>query len=1067
MTTDDTQQILDRILGELKSSETTRCLNAINELKTLKFSSPAILSQLEKMAIHHEDNEVRNQARQSLVRPVHQVIRSRMNKLNRSDRNIILRQIEQWEQAGLLGSDVTQVLRGRYDFDTAPPPVAFSPVPVITDGTPSAPPPQPITAGPRPTLTQTLLSEASIRIYLYLGAFFVIASALILAAVVEAARLPILTAATLGFGGVSLLLRKHLPQPSFALFIVFSFLLPIDANVLEETIGFTEPSLSIYWTLIFLFMAAIWGLSVWFYGSRFFSAVAFVSLSLAFYRAAEIFNTELELQIFFGLLASLIGLAGTFVLRKWKDNKFSLPVFLLAHVQVLILLIASMGLGLYHVFGSGVSGGWWMLAALTWLTAASFYTSSDLLSPGLIFPWMAAAALVPLPWFILESLDAAQPVYAFGFWGWGAAFALASETVFRFSFERLKRYHWPFLAGSLPLFLTSFIVALFWERPVLTFAVFALSSLVYAVLHLFRPRWYVWSLALLSAMLAFFTFFYLPPIEYLEVPFVYQVLIASALLVVPELFTKSPISLNAQSRWPAIALGTSISLLGTTLALADTEHSGRGALTLIVYAILLTLHALHGKREWLGYIAAATESLAILYALDHFNLDLWLPAITLLSALYYTTGFFFRRMDDMKTWGIVLINSGLALGTLLSFSSLILSAETSGWYLILIAVMFSVELYARPLVWLEVVVETLLSMALYLILNDFHVDPIGHFLFGASLIWLGGDLIFKHLLRGKRVYRPIVLAAGYSLVFMGTFALGSEADPGVPALYFSLYAVFFAFYASMQREARLGYPATAFLPLAIIKLCEVVGFEKWIFPLIILSVLYYGSGYWLRRKQKGAGWDKTLLFSGLGLGILTSFAAPFHGGLDSSIPVAIAATLIAMEAFARRNVWWALPANALYLMSYFMILAELNVDEPQFYSIGTALLGMLMHYLLTRAGSKTGAFIAGMLSQLVLLGTTYIQMMSTEKLSFFFVLFIQSIIVLIYGLIQRSRSLVITPIAFAVIGVVTVVYSALKGLGPVILIGSTGLVLLMAGIVAVLMRERITKLGEQLSDWKP
>lgn len=150
-----------------------------------------------------------------------------------------------------------------------------------------------------------------------------------------------------------------------------------------------------------------------------------------------------------------------------------------------------------------------------------------------------------------------------------------------------------------------------------------------------------------------------------------------------------------------------------------------------------------------------------------------------------------------------------------------------------------------------------------------------------------------------------------------------------------------------------------------------------------------------------------------------------------------------------------------------MILFELNVDEPQYYSIGAALLGMLMHFLLTQAGSKTGAFLAGMLSQLVLLGTTYTQMVSTNRLSFFFVLFVQSMIVLIYGLIQRSRSLVIMPIVFAVLGVMTIVYSALKGLGPVILIGSTGVLLLMAGIIAVLLRERITRLGEQLSEWKP
>ena len=36
-----------------------------------------------------------------------------------------------------------------------------------------------------------------------------------------------------------------------------------------------------------------------------------------------------------------------------------------------------------------------------------------------------------------------------------------------------------------------------------------------------------------------------------------------------------------------------------------------------------------------------------------------------------------------------------------------------------------------------------------------------------------------------------------------------------------------------------------------------------------------------------------------------------------------------------------------------------------------ALLGILMHYLLTRAGSKRAAFLTGMFSQLVLLGTSY------------------------------------------------------------------------------------------------
>jgi hypothetical protein len=1063
---EDTQKILDEILENLKSSDSVRQVEGIHALEQVNYSSTLIFFELERLAIHGAE-DVREAALDALSSKSSQYISSQLSRLSKYDRITVLKEIEAWQQNGLIESDQAQVLRRRYDFEIQPRRSSKSETAAIREEQPPVPA-QVVPAGPRPSLMQTLLSEASIRIYLYLGAFFVIASALILAAVVEAARLPILAVATLAFGGVALGIRKRLPQPSFAFFIVFSFLLPIDANVLEDSIGFVEPFLSIYWTVIFLLMAAIWGFSVWFYESRFFSAVAFVSLSLAFYRAGTIFKTETELQIFFVMLASLAGLAGTFLLRKWKDSKFSLFVFLLAQVQVLGVLFTSLLFVAVHSFDSNISNGWWLLIALTWLSAASFYALSNLLTPTLFFPWMAVATLLPLPWFVLRAFDATQPGYVFGFWVWGAALGVVSEIAFRLPIEKIKRYHWAFLAGSVPLFLTAFSIALIWDQPVLTFGIFGLTAFLYASLHLVHPRWYVWSAALLSALSAYFTFFYLPILERLDVPIVYQLLILSTFLVLPELFARTPLSPKTETRWPAIALGVFISLFGIALALADLEHTGRGALVLIVYAVLITLHALHSKQAWLGYFATAAETLAVVYALNHFNLDLWLPALTLLSVLYYAAGFFFRRrMDEMKAWGNVLINSGLALGALLSLASLALFKETGGWYSILIALLFAVEVFARPLAWLELAVEVLLSISLYLILRDFSINQIGHFLFGASLIWLGGDSLFGRLIQSKRIYRPITLGAGFVLVVMGTFAIWGELNPVKSTVYLSLYALFFVLYAYLQRQPLLGYLVTGFLTLTVIRFCDVVSYEKWIFPVIGLAVIYYVFGYWLRNNHKDKGWDEMLLYSGLGLGVLTSFGSLFEGGLEASIPVAITATLFAAEAFALRNVWWALPANAFYLMSYFMILLELNVEEPQYYSIGAALLGMLMHFLLTRAGSKTGAFIAGMLSQLVLLGTTYIQMVSTNRLSFFFVLFVQSMIVLIYGLIQRSRSLVITPIVFAVLGVMTVIYSALKGLGPVILIGSTGVLLLMAGIVAVLMRERITRLGEQLSEWKP
>ena len=107
----------------------------------------------------------------------------------------------------------------------------------------------------------------------------------------------------------------------------------------------------------------------------------------------------------------------------------------------------------------------------------------------------------------------------------------------------------------------------------------------------------------------------------------------------------------------------------------------------------------------------------------------------------------------------------------------------------------------------------------------------------------------------------------------------------------------------------------------------------------------------------------------------------------------------------------------------------------------------------------------GMASQLVLLGTTYIQMAGTQDLSFFAALFFQSLVVMVYGMIIRSRSLTFTPIAFVVLGVATVVFSVLKGISTVILIGCTGIIMILLGILAVVMRERLTKAGEYMRDW--
>jgi hypothetical protein len=317
--------------------------------------------------------------------------------------------------------------------------------------------------------------------------------------------------------------------------------------------------------------------------------------------------------------------------------------------------------------------------------------------------------------------------------------------------------------------------------------------------------------------------------------------------------------------------------------------------------------------------------------------------------------------------------------------------------------------------------------------------------------------------------RKMGLAAkviGGLLTFVAAAFIYRDLDSTPAALCFAIYTIFFAVYAWINKSPLLGYASTAALALTVYFGASAMNVDQWIFPQVAVAAFFYVAGFLLRRADKVKGWDTMFLFSGLGLGIFVAVVAPAQsGGLEKSIPIAVTATLFAAEAFARKNAWLGFPTNVLYLVSYFVILNELKVDEPQFYSVGAAALGLLQHYLLRRAGNKTAAFITGLVSQLVLLGASYIQMADTGELKYFFLLFFQSLAVLVYGIVIRSRSLIIAPISFVVLAVITILYNALKDLSLVFIIGITGILLLTLGILAVVMRERITNLAERFSDW--
>ncbi len=385
-------------------------------------------------------------------------------------------------------------------------------------------------------------------------------------------------------------------------------------------------------------------------------------------------------------------------------------------------------------------------------------------------------------------------------------------------------------------------------------------------------------------------------------------------------------------------------------------------------------------------------------------------------------------------------------------------------------------MFWRRLNLAEAGLQLFFASSVFLLLREAGVER-GYQGLGIALAFLGTDLALQLVYTEKRTLAWVFRGLGALVASLNTFdLLFNGSDSQIAAICFALYMLFFLAQTWFYRQPLLGYSFSLYSILTLIFALQTFDQPKWALPLTLLATVFYAGGYFLRKNSPASGagsqpadssfrWPFILWTSGLGAGVLATLASPAQGDLSAAIPAAVTATMIAVEAFDRRNVWLGFPANAFYLASYFILLLELNVDEPQFFSIAAAALGLLMHYLLTRAGSRTGAFVTGMVSQLVLLSTTYIQFFSTEDTVFFFAIFFQALAVLAYGVVIRSRSLVITPLVFLVLSVLTVAYGLLQGILTVVLIGCTGMLLLLLGIFAVIMRDRFKQISERFSEW--
>jgi hypothetical protein len=310
------------------------------------------------------------------------------------------------------------------------------------------------------------------------------------------------------------------------------------------------------------------------------------------------------------------------------------------------------------------------------------------------------------------------------------------------------------------------------------------------------------------------------------------------------------------------------------------------------------------------------------------------------------------------------------------------------------------------------------------------------------------------------------IAAAFTLQY--SLALGKTTETAVVLL---AYAVLFAIYAWLTGFSWAVFGTTASLAAALHFALYQFDLEVAVWPYVALAAIFYLLGLIAIRYRQTSYWKlgEILRWSGLILAFCASMLVALVGGFLSAIAVACAAFLFTYEAFSQRNLWLGYPAAFLYFVAYVAILFEFEVTEPQFYSVAAALLGLIMHYLMLRFGNHMAAFVTGLVSQLALLSTTYLQMVTTEELQFFIVLFVQALMLLAYGVVIHSRSFVIGPVCFVVLAVVSVSFSVLSGLPVALMIGCVGLALLLLGTMGLWFRQRLAtsagSLSQQLGAW--
>ncbi|MEX1071077.1 MAG: hypothetical protein WEC37_00475, partial [Anaerolineales bacterium] len=821
------------LLKQLRSTTPSVRAGAAQNLAAIPQMGAETALAIEHAALYDKSERVRAVALSALKSNAYKQVQFARLRLAPSSKQTILEQIELWKKDDLIDEELAQVLSDRYAAyeplsAPAPAPAASQPV---SPKQPSVPVKQ---AVPKRSLSEILFSQTTINIALFLGAFFVLAAALFLAALNASLRIPVLFAVTVVFLVGALAFRKRLPSASLTLFIVYSLLVPILTRVLLESSSLPGSGQQISWLLVTAFLVANWAFATIQYHSRLFAVLAFVGFNSLASQLGSLLEAPPQLTLLMLGLANLGSLAAAFRFKRLNDQVLYTPLYVLSQIWQFILLILIVG-GAFPFVYSSTPAGWHYLVLAAALLVSSFYYFLSQRSTKLgIYPYLAVACLVVFPWAVLNALFVDSGPVMFVTWLWGSLFAVMGNWLIDAKKSAFHAYGTPLLWSSGILYVVAALAMLVGVSGLLpaawwSFIIFAGIAAVYTYLNIVKPRHLVWASALLAYFFAYWSFLALPFLENVSVfegfLFLWPALAYLSFDIVATRFLPKD---KIWRLWPR-AYGAIVAAFTALILLSEGGHEPlRVSLGFLILALFLVIYTNAHRAMALAYLVTTGFALGVYYFLQHLDFrDLALPLFALGGA-YLLGGFALLSARRLAIWARPLYTSGLALvGLIALFAPGARTSQEQGLYLLLAAIAF--------------------------VLADL------------------SERLRKQILPAYSKFTRLgaVVVSLYGALF---FVLGL-LDSWEGSLAFVIYSALFSFYALALKSPRTIYLSAIALTMAAGAASDHFQIQEPTYHFLALGSLYYLSGLALFRSKRTVLWARPLHFSGL---ILIGLVALFN-----------------------------------------------------------------------------------------------------------------------------------------------------------------------------------------------